>query len=94
MMGCQRLFILQHHSWLSDLIEGEAKSQVDKLEQACEGSANEDHLQITNQKYTRDVKRTIKTSDMALLFHSPSPFAIFDVLINCEFPLIHELCFL
>ena len=47
---------------------------MDKLEQAREGSANEDHfannqwgslLQITNQKCARNVKRTIKT--MALL---------------------------
>ena len=76
------------------LSESEAKSQVDKLEQAREGSANEDHLQITNQKCARDVKRTIETSDMALLFHSPSSFrhspssfAIFDALIDCEFAL-------
>ena len=30
-------------------------------------SANEDHLQITNQKCARNVKSTIKTSDMAQL---------------------------
>ena len=46
------------------------------IEQAREGSANEDDfasnrwgllLQITNQKCTRNVKMTIKASDMALL---------------------------
>ena len=48
--------------------------QVDKLEQAREGSANEDHFAmgitfaIANQEPARNVKRTIKTSDTALLF--------------------------
>ena len=37
-----------------------------QIEQAREGSVNEDHMQI-NQKCGRDMKRTIKTSDMALL---------------------------
>ena len=41
---------------------GKVKLQV---EQAREGRANEDHLQI-DQKCGRDMKRTIKTSDMAL----------------------------
>ena len=36
-----------------------------QVEQAREGRANEDHLQI-DQKCGRDMKRTIKTSDMAL----------------------------
>ena len=46
--------------------------QVDKLEQAREGNANEDHfantqlLQITIQKCARNVNRTIKVSDIAL----------------------------
>ena len=47
-----------------------------QVEQTCEGNVNEDHfannqweslLQITIQKCARSVKRTIKTSDMALL---------------------------
>ena len=92
-MGCQRSSFSTIPGFPT-LSEGEAKSQVDKLEQAREGSANEDHLQITNQKCARDVKRTIKTSYMALLIYLPSSFAIFDVLIDCEFPLTHELRFL
>ena len=44
------------------------------LDQAREGSANKDHFAmgitfaIANQKHTRNVKRTIETSDVALLF--------------------------
>jgi len=58
---------------------------VDKLEHAREGSANEDHfannqwgsvLQITDQKCARNVKRTIKTSDMALLLIESFAIAI------------------
>ena len=78
--------------------------QVDKLEQARKGSANEDHfaknrwgslhslVQVTNQKYTRNLKRTIKTSDMALLLielGESFATAILDMLIDCEFPLTH-----
>ena len=49
--------------------------QVDKLEQAHKGIANEDHfaknrwgllhslVQVTIQKYSRNVRRTIKTSN-------------------------------
>ena len=49
---------------------------MDKLEQAHKGGANQDHfannqsgslVQITNEKCARNVKSTIKTSDMALL---------------------------
>ena len=35
--------------------------QVDKLEQARQGSVNEDPFANNNQKYTRNVKRTMKT---------------------------------
>ena len=62
-------------------------------------SANEDHLannywrsllRLTNQKCTRNVKRTTKTSDMALLLLNDSPFAILDAPhLDCEFPLTH-----
>ena len=73
-----------------------------KLEQAHEGSANEDHfannqwgslLQKTNQTSTRNVKRAIKTSDMALLLMEllveSLAIAILDTLIDCEFQLTH-----
>ena len=73
-----------------------------KLEQAHEGSANEDHftnnqwgslLQITNQTCARNMKRAIKTSDMALLLMEllveSLAIAILDTLIDCEFQLTH-----
>ena len=45
---------------------------------------------ITNQKCARNVKRTIKTSDMALLIiELVESFAILDALIECEFPLTY-----
>jgi len=74
--------------------------------QAREGSANEDHFAImeitfANNKCARNVKRTIKTSDMALLLtESVESFAIaiLDALVDCEFPrltaLYNELRFL
>ena len=74
---------------------------MDKLEQAHEGSTNEGHFannqlgslwQITNEKCARNVKRTIKTSDMALLLIElveSFAIAILDVLIDCKFPLTH-----
>ena len=49
---------------------------MDKLEQAREGGVNQDHfannqsgslVQIANHKCARNVKSTIKTSDMVLL---------------------------
>ena len=66
-----------------------------------DGSANEDHfaniqwgslLQIYNQKCARNVKRSIKTSDMALLLIelvASFAIAILDALNDCEFPLGH-----
>ena len=53
-------------------------------------------LQITNQKCATNVKSTIKTSDMALLLIESLAVAIhhLDALIDCEFPLTHEVCFL
>ena len=63
------------------------------LEQAR--SANKDHFAIANQKRARNVKRTIKTSDMALLLVKlveSFAIAIFDTLTDCEFPLTH--CYL
>ena len=62
------------------------------LEQAREGSANKDHFAIANQKCARNVKRTIKTSDTALLFIKlveSFTIAILNVLIDCKFPLTH-----
>ena len=68
------------------------------FEQAREGSVDEDHftnnqggslLQIANQKYARNVKRTVKTSDTSLLFIKLFTISIFDVLIDCEFPMTH-----
>ena len=70
------------------------------LEQACEGSANEDHLAmgiifaIANQKRARNVKRPCdnKTLDTALLFVKlvkSFTIAILKSLIDCEFPLTH-----
>ena len=47
---------------------------------------------IANQKRARNVKRTIKTSDTALLFIKlveSFANAILDALIDCEFPLAH-----
>ena len=76
---------------------------MDKLEQAREGSANEEHfannqwgtvLRITNQKCTRNVEKTIKTLDMALLLIKlveSFTIAIFNALIDCKFPLTHSL---
>ena len=61
--------------------------QVDELEQACEGSTNEDHF-ANNQKCARNVKRTIKT-DMALFLVESFAIAILDTLIDCEFPSTH-----
>ena len=67
---------------------------MDKLEQAHEGSVNEGHfannqwgslLQITNEKCARNVKRTIKASDMALLLTElieSFAITILDVLID------------
>ena len=64
-----------------------------------DGSVNEDHfaniqwgslLQINNQKYARNVKRSIKTSDMVLLLIelvASFAIAILDALNDCEFPL-------
>ena len=64
-----------------------------------DGSVNEGHfaniqwgslLQINNQKCARNVKRTIKTSDMALLLIelvASFAIAVLDALIDCEFPL-------
>ena len=46
----------------------------------------------TNQKCARNLKRTIKTSDMALLIRElvySFAIAILNVLIDCEFPLTH-----
>ena len=63
---------------------------------------NEDHfannqwgslLQITNQMCARNVKRAIKTSDMALLLMEllveSLAIAILHTLIDCEFQLTH-----
>ena len=54
-----------------------------------------------NQKCTRNVNKTIKTSHMALLLiefirdrYSPSPFTILNTLIDSKFPLTHKLRFL
>ena len=47
---------------------------------------------IANQKRARNVKRTIKTSDTALLFIKlveSFANAILDTLIDCEFPLVN-----
>ena len=75
---------------------GEAKYFTTGLEQAH--SANEDHFAmgitfvIANQKRTRNVKRTIKTSDMVLLFIKlveSFAIAILNTLIDCKFPLTH-----
>ena len=59
---------------------------MDKLEQASEGSVNEDHF-ANNQKCARNAKRTIKTSDMVLLHIKLFAIAILDAHIDCEFPL-------
>ena len=70
--------------------------QLDQSMQACKGSANEDHFAmgitfaIANLKCARDVKRTIKTSDTALLFIKSFTITILDTLINCEFLLTHS----
>ena len=61
---------------------------MDKLEQASEGSVNEDHF-ANNQKCARNAKRTIKTSDMVLLLIKLFAIAILDAHIDCEFPLTH-----
>ena len=62
------------------------------VEQTCEGSASEDHfannqrgslLQLTNQKFTRNVIRTM----MALLL--VESFAILMSIIDCKFPLTY-----
>ena len=64
-------------------------------------SANDNHFvmgntfAIANQKRARNVKRTIKTSDTALLFIKlveSFTIAIFDTLIDYKFLLTH--CFL
>ena len=77
---------------------GEAKYSTTGLEQAR--SANEDHFAmgitfaIANQKCARNVKRTIETSDMPLLFIKlveSFVIAILDMLIDCEFLLTHCL---
>ena len=68
------------------------------LEQACKGSANEDHFAmaitfaIASQKRARNVKRTIKKSDTALLFIKlveSFAIAILDVLISLRVLLTH-----
>ena len=49
-------------------------------------------ITFANQKYARNVKRTIKTSDMALLLielGESFTIAILDMLIDCEFQLTH-----
>ena len=65
--------------------------------QAREGSANEEHFAmgitfaIANLKHARDVKRTIKTLDTALLYIKlvkSFTIAILDTLIDCKFPLL------
>ena len=50
-------------------------------------------MQITNQKGARNVKRTIRTLDMALLLIElieSFAIAILDALIDCEFPLTYD----
>ena len=55
-----------------------------QVEQAREGSANEDH-------FCRDMKRTIKTSDMAL--QNSFGIAIDSPSSTLQVLLTHELCF-
>ena len=68
---------------------GKGKYSTTGQEQAH--SVNEDHFTmgitfaIANQKCARNVKRTMKTSDMALLFIASFAITILDVLIECEF---------
>ena len=61
---------------------------MDKLEQASKGSVNEDHF-ANNQKCARNMKRIIKTPDMVMLLIKLFASAIFDALIDCEFPMTH-----
>ena len=61
---------------------------MDKLEQASKGSANENHF-ANNQKCARNSKRTVKTPDMVMLLIKLFAIAIFDALIDCEFPMTH-----
>ena len=70
------------HSLASHILCSEGLLQLARLRELL--------LQITNQKCARNVKRTIKTSGVALFL---VPFATLDALIDCEFPLTHELHF-
>ena len=74
----------------------EAKYSTNGLEQAR--SADEDHFTmgitfaIADLKHVKNVKRTVKISDTALLFIKlveSFAIAILDTLIDCKFQLTH-----
>ena len=48
-------------------------------------------ITFANNKCARNVKKTIKTSDMALLLTESFAIAILDALIDCEFPRLTAL---
>ena len=56
---------------------------MDKLKQASEGRVTKDHF-ANSQKCARNVKRTIKTPDIALLLIELFAISILKALIDCE----------